>query len=90
MRSHRRRSGSKTGARRFITIRSIPSYMTGRYFPVPCRSVQIWRQLFKKISSPEEQLLPHILSESEYEAVMVSARPSIRPESRLSRALRYL
>ncbi|MDK1020244.1 MAG: sulfatase [Candidatus Hydrogenedentes bacterium] len=72
-------------AQGFETVRSVPSYMTGRHFAVPCLSIQVWQDLFKA-PPPEEQLLPHILSENGYETVMVSAHPYITPESRLSRA----
>lgn len=72
-------------AQGFVTVHSVPSYMTGRHFAVPCLSVQAWRYLFKTPPA-EEQLLPRILAENGYETVMVSAHPYITPESRLSRA----
>ncbi|MCH8203972.1 MAG: sulfatase [Candidatus Hydrogenedentes bacterium] len=72
-------------AQGFVTGESVPSYMTGRHFAVPCLSVQHWRQLFKT-PPPEEQLFPLILAENGYDTVMVSAHPYITPESRLARA----
>ncbi len=72
-------------AQGFVTDRSVPSYMTGRHFAVPCLSNQAWQDLFKA-PPPEEQLFPSILSENGYETVMVSAHPYITPECRLSRA----
>ncbi len=64
------------------TALSVPSYMTGRYFPVLCLSSGTWRSLYRT-PSPEEQLFPDIARENGYLAVAFTAHPWFSPGSRI-------
>lgn len=64
------------------TLVSVPSYMTGRYFPVFCQSVGSWRQL-AKAPPPEEKLFPEIARENGYHTAAFSSHPFYRQGSRL-------
>ncbi|MCP4643418.1 MAG: sulfatase-like hydrolase/transferase, partial [bacterium] len=62
---------------------SVPSYMTGRYFPVFATSGGGWREMFRT-PPEEEQLLPAILRDNGYETAVASAHPWVsNDESRL-------
>lgn len=64
------------------TLVSVPSYMTGRYFPVFCQSVGSWRQLAK--SPPADELLfPEIARENGYHTAAFSSHPFYQQGSRL-------
>lgn len=67
------------------TVHSLPSYMTGRYFPVQCLSFlspfETWRT-----PPPEEQLAPEIFRANGYATGLISACPWIAPSGRLSQA----
>ncbi|MBX7255480.1 MAG: sulfatase [Candidatus Hydrogenedentes bacterium] len=56
------------------TSHSVPSYMTGRYFPVRCLSTGSWHKLYRTPPS-DEKLLPGIVRENGYKAVAFSAHP---------------
>lgn len=69
-----------------FTARSVPSYMTGRYFAVSCLDLQGRVQL-NRIPPPGERLLPDIMRENGYATAMFSAHKAfIRPGSRLWKA----
>ncbi|MCP4645672.1 MAG: sulfatase [bacterium] len=64
------------------TALSVPSYMTGKYFPVFCLSSGNWRQLFRT-PPDDEQLAPEILRENGYVTAAITAHPWFGPESRI-------
>lgn len=67
------------------TKASLPSYMTGRYFPVLCQDRGSWRQLAK--TPPEdERLLPEILGANGYYTMAVSAHYFYLGDSRLAQS----
>lgn len=67
------------------TTISVPSYMTGRYFPVmvhePTQATEIIRQVPKG-----EKLMPEIMRENGYHAAMITAHSWFTPKSRLWKA----
>lgn len=68
----------------FTTV-SVPSYMTGRYFPVECFVGTGWRFVWR--TAPEhEVLLPAIMGHNGYATCMVTAHPWMTPEDRLWRS----
>jgi arylsulfatase A-like enzyme len=69
-------------AQAFGTTASVPSYMTGKFFPASCLETGDWRDMFR-IPPENEQLLPRILRENGYETLLVSAHPWITPNCRL-------
>jgi arylsulfatase A-like enzyme len=72
------------------TTLSLPSYLTGKYFPVACITgnwAQMnWRQLFR--TPPEnEKIITEIMRENGYEAAIVTAHPWFGPETRLAKSV---
>ncbi len=67
------------------TAISVPSYMTGRYFPVD--SLDFGHAMFKffpRVVSPEEQSAPEIFRKNGYRTILVTAHPFLSPQSRLA------
>lgn len=65
---------------------SVPSFMTGKYFPVYALGGGTWRERYR-LPPPTEKLLPAIMRENGYRTVIVSAHPWIaNSESRLWRS----
>lgn len=64
------------------TAISVPSYMTGKYFPVlvhePAQAMEMLREV-----PPGERLLPEIMRENGYTATMITAHSWFTPRSRL-------
>lgn len=69
----------------FGTISSVPSYMTGRYFPTYSLQTDNWRETLR-IRPEEERLIPEILKANGYTTHMVSAHPFISPVTTLWKA----
>ncbi len=67
------------------TTISVPSYMTGRYFPVmvhePAQATEIIREIPKG-----EKLMPEIMRENGYTAAMITSHSWFTPKSRLWKA----
>jgi arylsulfatase A-like enzyme len=57
-----------------FTVPSVPSYMSGRYFPAPALLFYVASKDYQEVRLPahDELLLPEILSHNGYETVMVS------------------
>ena len=72
-------------AQAFGTTASVPSYMTGRYFPASCLETGNWRDMFR-IPPGHERLLREMLRENGYDTLLVSAHPWITPNCRLWKA----
>lgn len=67
------------------TVPSVPSYMTGRYFPTSCVASRGWESMF--VTSPDgERLLPEVMAENGYHTKLVSATHWVVPNSRLFEA----
>lgn len=67
------------------TLVSVPSYMSGRYFPVSCLeswACDDWRARFRSVPG-HEKLLPEILRENGYTTVLFHTHPFISPRCRL-------
>lgn len=64
------------------TALSVPSYMSGKDFPVLCLATGGWQQL-TRTPPPNEKLLPEILNVNGYHTVLFSAHPWFSPESRI-------
>jgi arylsulfatase A-like enzyme len=62
------------------TALSVPSYMTGKYFPVFCLSSGNWRQLFRT-PPDDEKLAPEIFRENGYLTTAITAHPWFGPGS---------
>lgn len=72
-------------AQGFGTIVSVPSYLTGRYFPTASLGLGKWQESCR-IPPPDEILAPAIFSANGYATTLVSAHIWITPESRLWQA----
>lgn len=48
-------------AQGFNTLASVPSYMTGRLYPVSCLETGDWRDMFR-VAPPAEFLIPSVMS----------------------------
>jgi arylsulfatase A-like enzyme len=68
-----------------MTIPSVASYMTGRYFAVSCLSEVNWREAFR-IPPPQEQLMPAVACQNGYYTVLVSGHPNFLENCRLAEA----
>lgn len=64
------------------TRHSVPSFLTGRYFPVQVLSFGTWRELWRTPPS-DEQFLPEIAARNGYRTLLFSATPWIYQGSRL-------
>ncbi len=64
------------------TVLSVPSYMTGRYFPVfshePAMAYEVSRE-----PPPGEHLLPDVMKQNGYETALISSHAWFTPNSRL-------
>jgi len=67
------------------TCKSVPSYMTGRYFAAACIGHFRWEWLMMD-AAPGERLIPAVLGENGYHTFLISAHNMIASESRLGRA----
>jgi arylsulfatase A-like enzyme len=65
-----------------ITRLSVPSFLTGRYFPRCSFDPVHWRAM-SRVRPPEEQYISEILSENGYRTLIVTAHPGISPKSEL-------
>lgn len=67
---------------------SVPTYMTGRYYPVSCLDFIDYGSNANcpREVPPGEMLLPEILRENGYHTILVSAQVYITPRSRLYKA----
>lgn len=64
------------------TTVSVPSYMTGRYFPVMVHESVEGTEVERK-RPPEEMLAPEIFRENGYHTAMITSHPWFTPRSRL-------
>jgi len=64
------------------TVASLPTYMTGRYFPVFSQTQGSWR-ILAKTPSPNEKQLAEVFRENGYWTLAVSAHPFYLRGSRL-------
>lgn len=67
------------------TVISVPSYMTGRYFPVLVHEPAQAKEAIREVP-PEERLFPEIMRENGYTAAMITSHTWFTPESRLWKA----
>ncbi len=72
-------------AQAFGTTISVPSYMTGRFFPTSCLDTSDWRDMFR-VPPQDEALLPTLMTRNGYDTMMVSAHPWMTPYCRLWKA----
>jgi len=68
----------------YTTI-SVPSYMTGRYFPVFCHEPVEGYEISRE-PPPGEYLLPAIMKRNGYETALISSHAWFSPNSRLYKA----
>lgn len=66
------------------TVLSVPSYMSGKYFPVSC--VALGNADAPREVPPGEYLLPEVLRQAGYHTYCVTGQPYIAPHTRLYRA----
>jgi len=71
------------------TTESVPSYMTGRYFPAQCIGFFGWERLMMD-PAPGERLAPAILRENGYHTCLISSHACFTAETRLGRAFDYV
>lgn len=64
------------------TVESVPSFMTGRYFPVQCLGVGDWKEMWRTLPAAE-MLFPEILRQNGYYTAMITCHPWFTPESRI-------
>lgn len=69
-------------AQGFGTVVSVPSYLTGRYYPTASLGLGGWQEACR-VPPPDEILAPAIFSANGYATTLVSAHVWITPESRL-------
>jgi len=68
-----------------FTRLSVPSYMTGRYFPVQCFSNAAWRDLWRTPVA-EERFIAPIMADNGYRTCMLTAHSWMTPQGRLWRS----
>ena len=68
-----------------FTRLSVPSYMTGRYFPVQCFSNTEWRNLWRTPVT-EERFIAPIMADNGYRTCMLTAHSWMTPQGRLWRS----
>lgn len=68
------------------TYNSVPSYMTGRYFPVACFSKRYSQTVLDVIPPAEEMMIGEIMRANGYQSAMFSNMPLFQEEDRLSRS----
>jgi arylsulfatase A-like enzyme len=69
----------------FTTVHSVPSYLTGRYFPVKCIGY-LPCDLMMKTPPANEHLISDMMKSNGYETVLVAAHAWISEETRLWRS----
>ena len=72
----------------YATLYSLPSFMTGKYFPVFCQTRAGWRELWKT-PPDDEMLVSSIFAGYGYATAMVSAHPGFARGSRLWNAFEF-
>ncbi len=72
-------------AQAFATFLSVPSYMSGRYFPVNCLDAGNWRD-HTRAPSPDETLLPIIMHGNGYRTYLGTTHSWFSPTCRLCRS----
>ncbi len=72
------------------TVRSTPTYITGRYFPVHCLAIRTinWNEL-GKVPPDDEKMAPDIFRENGYRTHLVTTSPWIIPGTRLWEAFEH-
>lgn len=68
------------------TFFSVPSYMTGKYFPVPCFSNRYNKTVLYKHPPEDEFLFGEIMRENGYASAMFTNMPLFLPTDRLSKS----
>ena len=68
------------------TFFSVPSYMTGKYFPVPCFSNRYNKTVLYKRPPADELLFGEIMRENGYTSAMFTNMPLFLPTDRLSKS----
>ena len=69
------------------TTLSVPSYMTGRYFPTPCLFNSPWNSLW--LAPPkEEKLAADIFASNGYDTWMITSHPWMDDQSRLAKSFK--
>jgi arylsulfatase len=68
------------------TCYSVPSYMTGKYFPAPCFSNRYNRTVLYKRPPEDEFLFGEIMRENGYASAMFTNMPVFLPTDRLSKS----
>ncbi len=64
---------------------SVPSFLSGKYFPVMCLGQGGWSSLYRTVPD-DELLLPEILRSNGYATATITAHPWFQPESRIAQA----
>lgn len=72
-------------AQGFHTLDSVPSYLTGRYFPVMCLGRLVWREAMRT-PPPNEYIVSQIMRANGYQTMLVSAHAWMTEETRLWRS----
>ena len=67
------------------TVLSVPSYLSGRYFPVLGHDPALGRELVRE-AAEGEYLIPEIMARNGYKTALFSAHPWFSPRSRVSRS----
>lgn len=75
----------KNFAQASYTTLSVPSYMTGRYFPVHGLSTDAWRRLWAT-PPQEEKLIARLMSDNGYATCMVTSHPWLDERSRIAKS----
>lgn len=68
------------------TYQSVPSYMTGRYFPQPCFSKRFSQTIFERAPADDEKMFGEILQLNGYASAMFTNMPLFRKDDRLARS----
>ena len=68
------------------TSTSVPSYLSGRYFPVHCLGWRFCNVSVAREPSPGEMLFPAVMQANGYKTTMFTSSPLFRPADRLWKA----